>query len=240
TFGVTDPVLQRDLGYYLGGLPWTERLREFALVAVCSGTLVVALLYVGIGSLRFRRWLPYANANARAHLGVLLALLALTLTWGAILDPAETVAGLHGTLTPRTLDVRLAAAPIVSGVGAVATVVSLVWGLRERPLLLVTAWGALLAASLLGFAVIPGSVSGTAAASRGRATGESDTAFAAQQRRFEGLAFGVTTLAEGAPPGFPSPDAAALTVPTWDAERVLAAATARRDLGRPRAAPTAT
>ena len=58
TFGVTDPVLQQDLGYYLGRLPWTERLREFALVAVCSATLVVALLYVGIGSLRFRRWLP--------------------------------------------------------------------------------------------------------------------------------------------------------------------------------------
>src|SRR5207249_11655445 len=77
TFGVTDPVLQRDLGYYLGRLPWTERLRELALVGVCSATVVVALLYVGIGSLRFRRWLPYANAHARAHLGVLLALLAL-------------------------------------------------------------------------------------------------------------------------------------------------------------------
>src|SRR5207244_3232340 len=99
TFGVTDPVLHQDLGYYLGQLPWTERLRELALVAVGSASVVVALLYVGIGSLRFRRWLPYANAHARAHLGVLLALLALTLTWGALLDPAESVAGLHGTLT---------------------------------------------------------------------------------------------------------------------------------------------
>src|SRR5207247_1486230 len=95
TFGVTDPVLHQDLGYYLGQLPWTERLRELALVAVGSASVVVALLYVGIGSLRFRRWLPYANAHARAHLGVLLALLALALTWGALLDPAESVAGLH-------------------------------------------------------------------------------------------------------------------------------------------------
>src|SRR5437763_15147640 len=85
-------------------------------------TLFRSLLYVGIGSLRFRRWLPYANAHARAHLGVLLALLALTLTWGAWLDPAESVAGLHGTLTGRTLDVRLAAAPVVAGVGIAATV----------------------------------------------------------------------------------------------------------------------
>src|SRR6266496_4721438 len=86
-------------------------------------------------------------------------LLALTLTWGALLDPAESVAGLHGTLTGRTLDVRLAAAPVVAGVGIAATVVSLVWGLRERPMLLVVAWSALLVSSLLGFAVIPASLS---------------------------------------------------------------------------------
>src|SRR5439155_1588481 len=44
TFGVTDPVLHQDLGYYLGQLPWTERLRELALVAVGSASVVVALL----------------------------------------------------------------------------------------------------------------------------------------------------------------------------------------------------
>jgi hypothetical protein len=239
TFGVTDPVLQQDLGYYLGLLPWTERLREFALVAVGSATVVVALLYVGIGSLRFRRWLPYANAHARAHLGVLLALLALTLTWGAVLDPAESVAGLHGTLTRRVLDVRLAAAPIVAGVGAAATLLSLVWGLRERPVLLVTAWSALLAASLLGFAVIPSSLSSAAPASRGRGTVDPDTTVAGERQRLEGLAFGVTMLADGAPPGFPGPEGAATAVPIWDAQRVLAKAAARRDLVRPQSTPTA-
>ena len=231
TFGVTDPVLHQDLGYYLGVLPWTERLRELALVAVCSTTSVVALLYVGIGSLRFRRWLPYANAHARAHLGVLLALLALTLTWGAVLDPVETVAGLHGTLTHPTLGARLAAAPVVSAFGAAATVVSLVWGLREKPVLLVTAWSALLAASLFGFAVIPGS--------RGRGTTDPDTALAAERQRLEGLAFGLSTLVDGAPPGFPGPEAAATAVPTWDAKRVLVKAASRRDLVRPHSTPTA-
>src|SRR6266516_822289 len=235
TFGVTDTVLQQDLGYYLGQLPWTERLRGLALVAVCSATVVVALLYVGIGSLRFRRWLPYANA--RAHLGVLLALLALTLTWGAVLDPAETVAGLHGTLTRRTLDVRLAAAPIVAGVGAAVTLVSLVWGLRERPVLLVTAWSALVAASLLGFAIIPASLSSSLSGSRGRGTADPDTALAAERRRHEGLAFGIT-LTERPPPGWPSPEAAAAAVPMWDAQRVVAAAGSRRDL-RPQSTPTA-
>src|SRR3989475_3006145 len=237
TFGVTDPVLQRDLGYYLGRLPWTERLRELALAAVCAATVVVALLYVGIGSLRFRRWLPYANAHARAHLGVLLALLALTLTWGALLDPAESVAGLHGALTRRALDARLAAAPIVAGVGVAATLVSLVWGLREKPALLFTVWGALVVASLLGFAVIPGSLA--SAGPRGRNTADPDTALVAERRRLEGLAFGVATLVERAPPGFPGPEAAATAIPIWDAQRVLATAASRRSLVRPQSAPTA-
>src|SRR5213592_3413584 len=92
TFGIADPVLHRDVGYYLARLPWTERLRSFALVATLSATAIVALLYLGIGSLRFRRWLPYASAHARAHLGVLLACLGLTLTWGALLDPVQAVA----------------------------------------------------------------------------------------------------------------------------------------------------
>ena len=238
TFGVTDPVLHKDLGYYLGQLPWSERLLDLALLAVCTATLVVALLYVGIGSLRFRRWLPYANAHARAHLGVLLALLALTLTWGAILDPAETVAGLHGTIVRRALDARLAAAPIVASVGAATTVVSLVWGLRERPVLLVTAWGALLAASLLGFALIPGSLAGAPAATRGRGA-DSDTALAAERRRLEGLAFGVTRLDDRAPPGFPSPEAATTAVPIWDPQRVLAATASRREFVRPQSTPAA-
>ena len=239
SFGVTDPVLHKDLGYYLGQLPWSQRLLDLALLAVCTATLVVALLYVGIGSLRFRRWLPYANAHARAHLGVLLALLALTLTWGAILDPAETVAGLHGTIARRALDARLAAAPIVASVGAATTVLSLVWGLRERPVLLVTAWGALLAASLLGFVLIPGSLAGSPAATRGRGGADSDTALAAQRRRLEGLAFGVTTLDDRAPPGFPSPEAATTAVPIWDAQRVLAATAARREFVRPQSTPAA-
>src|SRR5207245_7927447 len=95
TFGIADPVLHRDVGYYLARLPWTERLRRFPLVATLSATALVALLYLGLGSLRFRRWLPSASAHARANLGVLLACLGLTLPWSALLDPVQAAAVLH-------------------------------------------------------------------------------------------------------------------------------------------------
>src|SRR5439155_537220 len=93
-FGVADPLLQRDLGFYVGQLPWLERMQGLFLRASVTGTILVALLYLGMGSLRFRRWLPQTSAHARGHLGLLLAATALALAWGAVLDPAETVAGL--------------------------------------------------------------------------------------------------------------------------------------------------
>src|SRR5207244_3831408 len=91
---------------YVAQLPWALTSQAYALLATSAATVVVALLYLGIGSLHFRRWRPVASAHARLHLGVLLAALALTLTWGAALDPAETVAGLHGALDGAALQIR--------------------------------------------------------------------------------------------------------------------------------------
>ena len=230
-FGVTDPVLHRDLGYYVAQLPWVERLRGFALVATLSGLAIVALLYLGIGSLRFRRWLPYASAHARTHLGALLASLALTLAWGALLDPVEAVAGLHGPLTRGALTVRLPAARPVAFLGAVAAVASIAWVVREQPRLLAATWVTLLVASFLSFAVPPPLLGG--------ASPLPDATLAAEQRHLEGLAFGVDSLVEGAPPGFPSPAAATAALPVWDAPRILAAAMRRRDLLGARAVPAA-
>ena len=231
-FGVSDPVLHRDLGYYLAQLPWSERLHGLAFAAVSTATGLIGLLYAGIGSLRFRRWLPTANAHARAHLGVLLALLALTLTWGALLDPAESVAGVHGALAPAALDARLVAAPFIAALGAIATIASIVWGLREKPTLLLGAWGGLLAASLVGFVVIPGSIASSPPL-------PADTARTAPLRELEGLAFGVDGPAERPPPGFATPDGAVAALAVWDPRRVLAAAARRRDLLGPRAQPVA-
>jgi hypothetical protein len=229
TFGVVDPVLHRDLGYYVAQLPWVERLRAFALVATVSGLAIVALLYLGIGSLRFRRWLPSASAHARTHLGALLASLALTLAWGALLDPVQTVAGLHGPLTRGALAVRLPAAPAVAFLGGAAAIASIAWVVREKAVLLAATWLTLVAASALAFAVLPAMLGGA----------PPGAALAAAQRRFEGLAFGVDSLVEGDPPGFPNAAAATAAIPVWDAPRILAAAARRRDLLGARAAPAA-
>ncbi len=234
-FGIADPLLHRDLAFYVAPLPWAERLHGFALVATVSAALLVALLYLGMESLRFRRWLPYASAHARGHLGLLLAALGLTVTWGTLLDPAETVAGWHGALTPGVLAVRLPAAPVVTALAVTATLVSLVWAARERPRLLVASWGALAGAAALVYAVLPGAVGG--AAPRGGARTAADAALAADQQRFERLAFGLDSLAERSPPPFPGPTAALAALPEWDAARITATVARHRELWGPKAGP---
>ncbi|MBI1966438.1 MAG: UPF0182 family protein [Gemmatimonadetes bacterium] len=223
-FGVSDPVLHRDLGYYAGRLPWAAGLQDHALAAAASVTVVVALLYVGIGSLRWAGGRPSASVHARTHLGLLLACLAATLAWGALLDPAEVVAGLHGAVDRAAIDYRLPGAGIVAAIGIAVAALSLAWGWLGRPNLLVGGWVALAGAVLLVYVVVPAAVrSADTQPARPIAPVVEDG------RTLRQLAFGFQWSDGGGLPEFSTPDAAVAALPLWDGERV--AATARRPVG---------
>ena len=207
SFGIPDPVLHRDLGYYLGELPWAVTCKNFALLGTTTAAVLVALLYLGIGSLRFNGWRPEASAHARAHLGLVLALLGLTLVRAAVLDPAEAVAGLHGDLDRSALEARISGADLIAILGVVTVLVTLVWGVRERPRLLVGAWGTLLLVSLVVYGVVPGVI-------RSSADGGDQA-----RDRVEQLALGSDWI-EQLPGAYPTVAAALSALPVWDADRV--------------------
>ncbi len=211
-FGIVDPMLHRDLGLYLGELPWAATRQHFTLLATTTAVLLVGLLYTGIGSLRWSGWRPVTSPHARGHLGLLLALVALVLARGAALDPAEAVAGLHGTVDQAALDVRLAGTRLVLVLGAGATLASILWGVRDTSRALVATWGALLLALLGAYVVAPALARGPASA---------DTAV---RNGLEQLAFGAQWREDPPPRGFPTVNAAVSTLPLWDADRVAALA----------------
>jgi len=158
-FGVPDGTrLGHDAGYYVSLLPWFAALQNRTLVLVVSATGVVALLYAVIGSLRIRRGRLRASDYARAHVGVLLACLAMVIAWGAFLDPAEVIGGLHGTVDQAALSVRVPGAAVVAAVAIVTVVISLAWAWRDRPTLILAGWAALLISLTSGYFVIPGVV----------------------------------------------------------------------------------
>jgi hypothetical protein len=211
-FGVTDPILGRDLGFYVGVLPWRSALQSQALAMTAGAVAVTALLYAGMGSLRVQRGRLHTSDYARGHIAVLLACLALVIAWGAALDPAELVAGLHGEVDEAQLAVRVPGGPFVAAVAGATAVASLAWGWRDRPPLLIGGWAALLLAVAGCYLVVPGIV-------RASRTG-GGSPFVQQRAALERRAFGLAPLEQGAPPSVPSPGGGALGLPLWDARRV--------------------
>lgn len=216
-FGLPDDQLNLDAGYYVGVLPWLSVLQNRALVLALGTLAIVVLLYGVIGSLRVRRGRIRASDYARAHCGVLLAALALVITWGAILDPAEVIAGKHGTIDQAALNVRIPGASVVLAVSILTAVISLIWAWRDRPNLILAGWAALLLSIGACYFVIPGVVR----ASGG--TGPESAAFVRRRAAFEPVAYGLTNVEQRSPPAFPSGEAAIRSIPLWDTAHVAVA-----------------
>ena len=211
-FGVTEAALHHDVGYYLGVLPWLAALQNRALVLAVTGLSVVALLYAVIGSLRVRRGRIRASNYARRHVGVLLAFLALVIAWGAQLDPAEVVAGLHGIADQAALSVRVPGSIAVVAVAVVTALISLAWAWRDRPKMIIAGWAALFVTLTAAYFVIPGVV-------RASSSGESPE-LARRRATLERVAFGLASIDSSIPPVFASGEAALRGIPIWDQAQV--------------------
>jgi hypothetical protein len=216
-FGVPDSRLGHDAGYYVSVLPWLGVLQNRTLILVVGALGIVALLYGVIGSLRIRRGRIRASDYARAHVGVLLACLALVIAWGAALDPAEIVGGLHGTVDQAALTVRIPGAQVVAAVAILTAVISLAWAWRDRPTLILAGWAALLVSITAGYFVIPGVVRASAG------DGPESPELVGRRAALERVAFGLVDVDPRSPPPFPSGEAAVRTIPLWDPAHVGAA-----------------
>lgn len=210
-FGVVDSILKHDLGDYLGHLPWALERQGFMVLATVTASVLVSFLYVGIGSLRWQSGRLVASAHARVHVGVLLAGVAMAMLWGAVLDPAEVVAGLHGEVTDGLVTMRVHgwwAVAIPSGVAALA---SLGWAVWDRPRWLAIGWSLALAAQISVYGILP-------AWSRTRTE-----AFASERAELTAIAFGTGRRTVTDLPEYASMTAFVRAASLWTAPRVAAA-----------------
>jgi hypothetical protein len=211
-FGLVDPILHRDLGDYVGRLPWALERQGFLMLATVTSAVLVAFLYVGIGSLRWQQGRLVASPHARVHVGVLLAGVALAMLWGALLDPAEVVAGLHGPVAGGAVTLRIPGAIAVAIAAGLASMASIAWALWDRVRWFGAGWALLLAALVVVYGVFP---------ALGRATPDS---LARTRADFTTLAFGTGHRVLAVVPEYPSMRAFVSATPLWTAPRVAAAA----------------
>jgi hypothetical protein len=199
-YGEAEPLLGHDVGLYLAQLPLWHQVHGYALLLVLLALGGVLTLYAVIGAVRWSDGRAAINTHARAHLGLLLAALALCLLWGYLLEPYERVAGLIEPGEYGLFTYRLATSQVLSGAAVAAAVLSLLWVWRGQHALMAAAWTVLAAASLIGHHFLPAVI--------GNRPSSVDVM---AQKRLEALAYGLSGLKDssfarsGVSPRLPAP-----------------------------------
>ncbi len=201
-YGINDPLLNRDLGTYVAQLPVWRAAHGFLVLLVLLALTGVGALYILIGAIRWIERRPAINHHARAHLGWLLATLALALAWGYLLEPYELVAGPAEAFQLSTWRASMLVSPILAGIALAAGVLSAVWASRPRHALVLSAWIVLAAASLTGHWLVPSALG----------SGAEPAVEPESLARLTRVAFGLESLQEARPeasgpllpPGLPS------------------------------------
>ncbi len=106
SFGVEDPTLGRDIGFYVFGLPFWRFLLGWAGTTL----IVIGILTVVTYAARALRWQFHLSAPVRAHVSVIGALLLLVIAAGYQFDIAElaySTRGMDGRIqTPLYTDMN--------------------------------------------------------------------------------------------------------------------------------------
>ena len=100
-WGVTDPTLGRDIGFYVFDLPFLHFLQGWAFTTL----IVVGLLTIGTYAARALRWQFHLTAPVRAHISVIGALLLVAIAAGYQLDIADlaySTRGIGGSVQAAT------------------------------------------------------------------------------------------------------------------------------------------
>ena len=135
-FGQADPILGRDVGFYIFSLPFLQFARGLAQALVVLAGLAAAGLYFVSGSLtsRFGAMLSMTPA-ARRHLSLLAASFLLLLAFGAWLSQAERLIQSSGVIFGASyadVNGRMPAALVLSVVAGLGALLAMVQAFTPR------------------------------------------------------------------------------------------------------------
>ena len=86
TVGTVDPVIGKDLGFYLFSLPFMEMLKAFAGFMLLATTLIIAAVYYVRGGITLTERGAAIDEKVRRHLAVLIGIFACVIAAGFYLD----------------------------------------------------------------------------------------------------------------------------------------------------------
>jgi hypothetical protein len=153
--GIVEPLLRRDAGWYVARLPLWELLHTFALALTLLALMAAVMLYAIMGALRLERRRPAINDHARRHLGLLLAALALVISWGFLLRSDTLVAGAAAGDPVAAFRRSALVGPVLAGTALMVAALSALWAVRGRHALVAAGWAVLGVAALVARTGVP-------------------------------------------------------------------------------------
>lgn len=154
-YGVAEPALGTDLGFFLVWFPVWLRVHAFVAVLVLTSLGLVAVTYLVAGAVRIGRGRLAITAEARRHLGILLACLGLVIGASKVLEPYELAAGIPVVLDLGVIRLHRSVGMVLVGMSLAVAALSLIWSRRPVHSLAAGGWFALSAALVLANYLLP-------------------------------------------------------------------------------------
>ena len=162
SFGITDPIFNRDVSSFVFDLPLYRLFVSWGFQLVVFTSLIIILFFIATGALQINQGrLPEVSSGAKAHLSVLLAFIALLKALSYRLDSMELLYSLRGKVFGASYTDVVAHLPalnlliLISLFGAVLLLVNIK---RRGWLLPVTAISLWLAVSIIVGGLVPAAV----------------------------------------------------------------------------------
>ena len=157
-FGIQDPLLGKDIGFYLFRLPAFDAIYRWFLVSLGLMLVATAFVYLLYGGVQYGENGLSVHAAAKVHLSVLLALLLLVQSGGYLLDAYKLLYSHNGVVFGAgytDIHARLPALRVLAVLAVVAAGLCL-WQMRRPGLrLLFIGIGGLAAVHAIGMFAYP-------------------------------------------------------------------------------------
>ncbi len=98
-FDQTDPIYNTDISFYIFQLPFYQQIQSWLLALLFWGLVIAAVIYVLKGAINLGRgWTNLLTGNVKLHLSVLLAAIAVLITFGFWLQRFELLYSTAGVI----------------------------------------------------------------------------------------------------------------------------------------------
>ena len=157
-FGIQDPLMGEDVGFYIFRLPALEALYRWFLVALGLVLAATAFVYLLYGGVRYSEEGLSVERAAKVHLSVLLALLLVAQSGGYVLDAYKLLYSHSGVVFGAgytDIHARLPALRVLAVLAVLAAALCLFQMRRPGLRTLVIGLGVLAAAHVIGMYAYP-------------------------------------------------------------------------------------